>query len=148
MEDHEKKEGELDIEQALERLDSSEEALDLEEGEVAFAKKWVAAFAPRLPDDWALKQDIADYTEKRDIFETKAVLQACVAAGGAGLAMFGIHDDLAQYMDENTFWVAENLTSRLAGGGTMLLAALASWNNFKDSFKMGERITKLRNQGA
>lgn len=140
MEDHEKKVGEVDIEQSLERLDSSEEALDLEEGVAAFTDKWSGD-----PD---LKDYIVSIAEKKNESETKAVLQALIAMGGAGAAMFGIHDDLSQYMDANTFYLADEITARIAGVSTMLMAAHASWNNFKDSFKKGEKINRLRNQEA
>jgi hypothetical protein len=140
MEGHERKEDEVDIERALERVDSSEEARDLEEGEAAFVDKW--------GNDPDLKDWIASYAENKEKLETRAVLQACIAAGGAGLAMFGIHDDLAQYMSEDTFLLADQVTSRIAGVATMLMAALASWENFRDSFKIGEKINRLRNQEA
>ena len=139
MERHEDKEGEIDIEQALARLDSSEEAIDLEAGEVAFADKWSSV--PGFKDKLAL------YADKND-YETKAVVQACIAAGGAGLAMFGIPDNLAQYMPEDTFFLADNITARIAGGTTLLMAALASVENFRNSFKVGDKIKRLRNQEA
>ena len=139
MEGHENKE-ELDIEQALERLDSSEEALDYDEGVCAFLDKW--------SKDKDFRDRLDELNKDRSAAQGNGILYGLLALGGAGAAMFGIHDDLAQYMDDNTFWVAENMTSRMIGAGTLFLSANASWDNFKNSFKMGEKISRLRNQGA
>jgi hypothetical protein len=136
MEGYEKEDSGVDIEGALDRLDSSEEALDLEEGIGAFTDKWSS--------DPELKEHIAWISEKKDEDETRGVLAALVAMGGAGAAMFGIHDDLKQYMDANTYDLAE-VVARIGGTGTLLMSAQLAWSSFKDSFAKAAKISSLRN---
>ena len=130
------KEAGVDVERAATVLESSDEAVALEEAEGGLIEKW--ATDKRF-------QGLLDNTrrEQGDAFD-RAGLWGLAAAGGAFASLYGVPDNMMQYFDNvGQFELAEfaaKFDEVLIGA----LAAIKSMLAFKEGLDMKPAIERIK----
>ena len=126
----------VDVERAMEVLESSDEAIELEDAESGLMEKWGT--------DQRFQELLDDARGDQGEAYNKGALWAMAAAGGAFASLYGLPDTLMPYfeggLDQFQFaeWAA-TFNERLLG----VIAAVKSWQSFKEGLNMKPGINRI-----
>ena len=118
------------------RLESSDEALDLEAGIQAFEDKWTA--------DTPLGESLRRIRSEQDGAETRGKLAVLLALGGAMVTVYGVPEEMRQYMDSNAYDLAD-MQTQIFGPLGVAGGLSVAWHHFKESFDKREQLKSLLN---